>query len=437
MSTRGFPKNNVLAGIFVLAGIALAVVASVVISGAGERLIPKNRYVVRFSLEDGAAGIKQGSLVNAGGQPVGHVTGVEVAREDGRPVGVDVMIAVRSDLIFFKDAYAYLEAPLLGGMASINIPNPGKGQATPQGEAGRLEDGGRLAGRLAPPSALAQAGYGPDQVTQVQAMIRQASQVVDRIDRLTSRVEQELDPTVSGIRAAVDDFRAVASDVRGRTPEWTARIDSTLASAEKAASGLNDAVEEAKARVADARKLIDTVQATLDRNTEHVDAIVANVESATRKVDTESLKLFNDALARGSEGADRFASLAARAENFLVEQSPTVRRLLANFRLASDQIKLAAVEIRAKPWLLLYSPKTKELESEVMYQAARSYAEAVSDLRAASEALEAASASTGSPLAMDRESIQGMQSRIKEAFAAYQKAEQGLLDLLIRTRKGP
>ena len=47
-------------------------------------------------------------------------------------------------------------------------------------------------------------------------------------------------------------------------------------------------------------------------------------------------------------------------------------------------------EIRAQPWRLLKQPDKDDLMREPIYAAARSYADAVSDLRAASEALEAA-----------------------------------------------
>lgn len=428
MSTRGVATNNVIAGAFVLAAIALAIAFSVILSGAQDRLIAKTEYSVRFSLEEGAAGLKPGSVVNVGGQPVGRVTSIDIASKDGRPDGVLVLISVREDLPLFSSAWAYLQAPLIGGLASINLPNVGYGD--------RIPPGGEIPGRVAPPSALAQAGYGPDQVSQVQEMIRQASQIMERVDRMTARIEEEIEPGLADVRAAIEDFRAVGADLRARTPEWSERVDSVLAQADSAATNLNRVIEDARAGVGETREAISAARDLLDRNAEPIDRIIADTQAITSRVNEESVGLLNDALAKGADGAERFSGFAARAEAFFAEEGPQLRRILANFRLASDQIKLAAVEIRTKPWLLLYTPKTKELESELLYQTARTYAEAVSDLRAASEALEAATAS-GSPLAVDRESIQGLQRRITDAFATYKQAEQSLLDLMIRKRTGP
>jgi len=74
-----------------------------------------------------------------------------------------------------------------------------------------------------------------------------------------------------------------------------------------------------------------------------------------------------------------------RAGTLLKEETPGIRHTLANLRLMSDQLKLTAVEVRSQPWRLLHSPTTKEMSSQVLYDARAAYAEAASDLRAASE----------------------------------------------------
>lgn len=420
MSGRGFSKNNVIAGAFVLVSVALAVVASVVISGAAEMFQARTDYVVRFSLADGAAGLKAGSAINAGGQPVGRVRSVRVAVEDKEPVGIDAVISVRSDMALHEDAYAYLESPILGGVSTINIPRVGVGAP--------LKENQVIPGRLAPPSALAQAGYGPDQAEQVRQIIKNAHEVAERIDRATARAERELDQLLEAVRSGVEDFRAVAADVRERSPAWTANVDTVLEKAAHAAAELDTAVADARGRLAE-------VRAAFDRNRPQIDGAIDSIRSAAKKIDEESVPLVNETLAAGRDGAGQFQSLAARVEAFLAEESPSLRRTIGNFRLAADQIKLAAIEIRTKPWLLLYTPKTKELESDTLYSAARSYASAVSDLRAASASLEVAANNEGTPLS-DRESMESMQARLREAFAEYEKAEQALLDKLIKARKG-
>ncbi len=417
MPIRTYSKSNVIAGVFVVGSVGIAVAISMALAGFGDRMLQTHSYVVKFSHEDGAAGLKPGSIVTLGGQKIGRVSSITVA-----PESVDVDVSIRSDLTLFEDALAYLERPILGGLASINFADAGDGSAveSPQGGRPELESGEVLNGRLAPPSVLAQAGYGPAQAEQLK-------EIVSRIDRMVEQIETR---DLETIRGALADIRAVAADVRERTPEWSARIDSTLEQAERAVSDFDTVATEMRAGVAEARKVVESAQGLIDRNAEGLDAIVANVESVTRRADAESMALLNDALRRATEGADRFASFMEQAEAALTQELPGLRRVFANARLATDQLKLATVEIRTKPWLLLYSPKTKELESELIHQTARSYAEAVSDLRAASEALQATTAANG----LSRRSIEEMTARLHEAFTAYQQAEQRLLDLLIEKR---
>lgn len=430
MSARAASRNNVIAGTFVVVGVILAVAISVILSGVQERLVPSRHYIVRFTTEGGAAGLDTGSAVTVGGLKVGSVTRTRLAMEEGRTVGVEAVIRVRSDVRLDKATVAYLVQPILGGLAIINIAVP-----IPPESRGLLEPWEMIPGQIAPPAFLASAGYGPEQARQVQDMIRTAEETVDRIARMTARVEQDLDPDMALLRGTLEDARAAIAEIRSQVPEWTERVDSILAEADAGVGEFTGLGQDLRVRVEEARGIITDVQAFIDRNEASFDKIVADVSSVSGKLDAESVKLLNEALTSAAEGAEKFSSLATRAETLLAEESPALRRIVANFRLASDQIKLAAVEIRTKPWLLLYSPKTKELESEVLQQAVRTYADAVSDLRAASEALESATASDGSALALDRESVVQMTERIAEAFKMYQAAEQRLFDMLSASQR--
>lgn len=434
MSTRSPSRNNIIAGVFVVLGVVLAVAISIILSGAQERLTPTRGYDVRFATRDGTAGLEPGSVVTLGGQKIGRVTGIRVARET--PDAVDVRIAIRADLRVYEDAVAYLVQPILGGLASVNLPTLGSSAsvAAPLGAGPEVEPGEVIPGRIAPPSLLASAGYGEAQATQVQGLIRDAAAAVEKVNRIADRIDRDVDPTLAMIRETLEDARQVAADIRARTPEWAREVDALLASAKSAAADFDALGDDARARADAVQAIIDRVQHLIDRNADGVEKIIADVSRVTGRLDAESVGMLNAALAAAESGATRFSDAAARADRFLTEETPSLRKILANFRLASDQVKLAMVEIRTKPWLLLYSPKTKELESEVLQSAARTYAEAVSDLRAASEALEAAVAADGSPLATDRESIESMTGRISDAFKTYQQAEQRMLDLLIGKR---
>jgi ABC-type transporter Mla subunit MlaD len=422
---RTVSRTNVIAGVFVLASAALAVVMSVIVSGAQDRLRPRTAYIIRFTLEQGGGGLKPGSNVNLGGQKVGNVSRVEFHRDvaGGPPTAVDVHVRIDADVRLFEDAVVFLERPLLGNIGALNIVSTGDGTqvARSQNNSPLLQEGEVLSGTVAPPAFLSQAGYGPEQARQFRMMVQQASEAVERVTRMTQRAEEEFDPTLRAIRVAVDDVSSVTARLRERADPWTRSVDRVLASADDAASRLRPMFDRFDATVAEFQEAVKANRPELDR-------IMASLSRASERIDQESIPLLSQALEQGRAGADEFAA-AGRTFNSLIQQEgPNLQRILANLRLAADQIKLTGVEVRRNPWRLLYQPRTKELESELFYDSARTYAEAVSDLRAASEALQAVSADGRTP---DGETVQHILERLREAFGRYRQAEQRLLDRMV------
>lgn len=411
-------KNNVIAGLFVVAAMVLAVAMSVVVSGAQKRLGARKSYTVRFSLADGASGIKIDSPVTVGGQEVGRVIGVRFSGgSDGAVGAVDVRIAIQSDLVLHKDAWAFLEKPLLGSMSTINFSNLGQ-------EGPALEPDSMLTGVLAPPGFLAQAGYGPEQIKQVKTMISEASDAVSRINRISEKLEKEIDPNLKGVRQAVDDMAAISSEWRARSPEWIKRVDSVLAKADDAADQFKPIAKQAETLVNSADQAVKDFRQILEENRAGLARAVANAEAGMDHFKNETLTYMDDTFKTSKQAAESMRDSTERFQAMVKEEVPNIQRMLANFRLASDQIKLVGIEVRRNPWRLLYSPKVKELDSELFYDAARTYAEAVSDLRSASEALQAVS--TG-PTPATRETIDHIKARLEEAFKRYQESEKALL----------
>ena len=98
-------RNNVLAGLFVVGGLALGVWVSFMLGeSTGMSGLP---FTVRFSIEDGAVGLKPGSAVLLGGKQVGRVTTVDFApgaAPGDPPLGVDVNVEIRGDLTIYENA---------------------------------------------------------------------------------------------------------------------------------------------------------------------------------------------------------------------------------------------------------------------------------------------------------------------------------------------
>lgn len=439
-SRTGTVRYNVLAGAFLLGCLGLAVITSFVLSDAKSRLVRTSDYVVRFTLQQGAVGLQPGSNVLLAGQKVGRVLSVEVAKaampggpgqgEVPTPVGIDVTVAVRTDIVLYEDAAFTLERPLLGNLTTINITSVG----TPTserfaGSSPRLEPGERIDGALAPPGFLAQAGLGPEQIKQFRQILADTQSAIARINDL-------VDESAPTVQASLENVSAITKSAREKWPEWAGKADSVMTNVEKASGRLDGIVGTAESGVGDAKETLAELRSLVEANRQKLDSIIANTDSAMARLNGETLPAATEATQKGRDAMASLKNVTERADTLLAEQTPNVRRSLANVRLASDQMKLVMAEIRAAPWRVLFRPGTKEMETELLYDAVRAYATAVSDLRAAGESLESAAASDGSPQALDRATLDQLTQSLRDRFGRYQQAEQVLFDRLVKQSGG-
>ncbi len=423
-------RNNILAGAFLLAGVALAVWGSFVLGGR-TNVAGMTPYRFRFSLADGASGIQPGSPVHMGGQEVGMVEKIEpvtLADNAGNslPVAWDLHVRIRAGIPLFANAVVTLERPLLGSLSNVNIVSVG-GPDQPGESRERLEAGGMVRGVPAPPAFLAQAGLGPEQREQIRRIIADAEAAVAGVRELIERTG----PTLQG---SVEEVSAMVAEVRSRWPSWVERVDGLTFDLREGGSRARAVIEEAEEAVREAREAVRVLNAAVEDNRPGIDRIVANADRAMERLAGSTIDELERGIARVQETLDRFKALVDEAGDVLAEQTPNIRKAMANLRLMSDQLRLVAVEVRSQPWRLLVRPDTRELEQQLLYDAARSYAAAVSDLRAAGESLEAMSRRAGPLDGETRRQAEALLTRLREAFAEYERRERELLDRLIGGR---
>jgi ABC-type transporter Mla subunit MlaD len=256
-------------------------------------------------------------------------------------------------------------------------------------------------------------------------MIERAASVVDEADKLFNEMAPQ-------VRESTASFASMVERAEAKWPGWLEQVDGVLADTRAASAKLEPAVSSADAGVAEARKVIASMQETIDANRPGVDRIVANVDKASERVAGPTLDRLDDSLADAQKALEGVRTLAVELGDLIVEQTPSIRKALANVRLASDQLRLVMTEVRSQPWRLLVRPDTKELEQQLLYDSARTYAAAVSDLRAATESLEAVARQSDGAPDLDRQSLADLQARLREAFDDYQKRERDFLDRLIK-----
>lgn len=442
MQDRG-ARNNTLAGLFVVASLVLGVWVAFLLAdrGAGSNA---TRFIVRFPVEQGAAGISMGSPVLLGGQQVGQVIGISFASsgatassnspatKDAPAASVDVRVEVEEDVVIFENAQVYLEKPLLGSLSNINVVSPGDNTLTVfNGKSPKIEHGEVLVAGVAP-GLLAQAGLGPTQLDQLK-------RTLENMDKSVLRLTQLIDNSSPDIETAIANVRSVIADAKSNFAGWDASLDKTLSNAEAASARIEPLFTKVEKSVDAATSVFEESRAIVLENRTKIEHILASVQSAADRLDKESVNLLNDAL-RDARGAMAQAQTAITDANALLsEQRPNLRKALANMRLTSDQLKLAAIEVRSQPWRLFHEPNTKELSAQVLYDSTRNYAQAASDVRAASESLTELSLTQRTSSTMSDADLSvklaELAKNLQDSMASFQKAEQELLNKLVEQSK--
>lgn len=427
MAKRRMTRNNLAAGVFVLAALTGATACVVILAGAFDHL-GRRPYTAEFPLDIGVAGLDIGSKVTLGGREIGFVRKVKFDGAGGGEVErVLVTMAIDKGLALRQDAVAYLEKPLLGSTATINFASLGGA------DTGRADAGTILRGAQAPPSIFASAGYGEEQAQQLKSIMR-------RMDEITLKVTGTIDDFNStaypDTKLAIAEGKGLITDARERSKAWFDRADSIMKNIDEAAAKGPALAEDLQGRLDEIKTLLASAQSYLDDNREKVDATIANMEEGTGKANAfldrlrgELSDQASSLLTRGKDAMDRANVVLEESESILRESRPDIRRSMANFRLGSDQLKATVEEVRASPWRLLYRPDTRELEYELLYDSARSYAAAVSDLRSVTDALRAAQ-NAGGPAA-DEARIDALLETLDRAFQNYRTAEERFLDELL------
>ena len=146
---------------------------------------------------------------------------------------------------------------------------------------------------------------------------------------------------------------------------------------------------------------------------------------------SQTLEKVDALLQTGGEGLTQAVAAIERMQTDYEAWSVDLGDVLGNASLASQQLKLATIEIRRSPWKLLYRPTPDELEHELLYEAARSFAVAAADLKAASESTQRMLDRHGERLSGDEELLDRVRSNLLEPLDRYESAQQRLFDVLI------
>ena len=425
-------NNNVRAGAFILAALALGISVFVILSG-WDPFESRTPYELSFSVEQGVDGLSAGSDVKVGGLIKGTVTSVspQFTTQDGTTQFDSILVGfnVDNDVTLWSNAQVTRYTPLLGGGAWLNFDSVGfpKGTDTPGGtvipSGGRLDAttaGGMLATLLGPSNA------------------QKTSNALTNIDEFTVFLADIPKTWNADVVPMLDNADAVVADIRQDYQPWSEKVTAFLDRIDTAAVKLDEALDDAKPVLASAQKDLDAIGELLAENgpklTSGLDNILVMTEDGKEVLaglKTDTMARLNAILDQGEEGIGSFRSTIDRIDAELAVRMPDISMMLADLRQASAQLKLTSLEVRRSPWKLLYTPSTTEVAHENLYESARSYVMATNELEAAARALREAFDLDSDQQQIDPELRRQVQEYVMDALERYKVAQERLFSEIV------
>ena len=347
----------------------------------------KSGYRIRFDMNDGVAGLEVGAEVRVSGLKVGRVTEIEQDFANGY---INVGVEMRSDIVVRENAVVMRAQPLLGNYSWINFSSLGPDDAARVADGGTIvakESGGLLATIVGPQNASS------------------ANEMFGQLVAFTRRLQEFADQDYPKVRAMLEDANATVADIRKDYGNWRTDITSGLDDAASSMRKLNATMDDAQVAAKDAREVVKHFR---EVNLQQVDKVLADAE----------------------QGADRFADAMDSLDTELIARLPDVRAILSDLRQGAAQVKLATMEVRRSPWKLFYRPTGDELARENLYESARAFALASSDMRVAGETLSAVLRDQPDRFASDERFRDALKAQVTDSMARYEASQKALFDVL-------
>ncbi len=399
-------RENLKAGLFVLAGTVLALIIVFVLADIDQIFEQQKEVQVYYQLRDGLQGLKQGAPVTLGDQPVGEVTGIEDVTErdaagNDRVIGKLVIASIPNRYTIFQNAVIELKAPLIGSGTSLNVRSVGQGMSY----AGTDPITGTVAGSAQVQELVREAGITEKQRQQIRDIIANVESITATLRQDIPSIAVSAKEIMADAKAASNDLKEIitetrrfVADIQDRREAWLGRIDNVTASADQAMGDIRDFISDEDPLLRQA---------------------VENVHDVTQTIREKTVAQVTVAMDKAIAAVDHFQTTAQEIKAFVVGQRPVLQRTLANARLTSDQLKLTAIEVRRAPWRLLYDPDDSELDSDNLYDAARSFALAAGTLDTAADSLR----DLVDKQAVDDQQLTQMLRHLEAVFSTFKDAE--------------
>ncbi len=166
-------------------------------------------------------------------------------------------------------------------------------------------------------------------------------------------------------------------------------------------------------------------------NQTKTDQILDDLKAITARVNEQTIDKVEELIGTATQVMQEALAIIENIGLDLDRWAPDVREALADARLAAQSLKFAGIELRRSPWKILYTPRKSELEHELLYDAARSFAMAASDLKTASESVQRVMDRHPDRLNEDPQIVERLNAFLLDYLDGYEKAQQRLIDVLL------
>ncbi|MBL7141284.1 MAG: hypothetical protein ISS74_10285 [Planctomycetes bacterium] len=425
-------RNRIAAGAFLLLMLVAAVVVLVLVGGWRFWFEAQRTIRVHFLA---APNIKAGSPVLLAGHPVGRVIDIELVEVPCLPEreheGLCYVVQVTAQLpkryVIHQNAVVTIQQALVGQSALINVVDVGYGDAITK----------PLDGQQTSPFADAarQLGIGD-------AEKQNLSGILEDIKSITQTVRTDMPTIIDKLKTAGANLAEVSDKIKGTVARVDTVLDENRENLRLTVANARTMTEEAKKKTGEVldtlNKASTSIKDMLDENREGVKKTVASAQALAAKADAAAddflprLKAASESL---KTGIDDFQVVAADTKALLATNRGNIAATLQNFRETGDHLRALSKEVRRAPWRLFAKPDKEEVESINLYDAARAFAMAATDLDAVSDTLQVMIEAKDKGVAVDPEILKAMAAHLQETFTKYKEAEDALLKEFERIQK--
>ncbi|MBM4020088.1 MAG: hypothetical protein FJ288_17515 [Planctomycetes bacterium] len=424
-------RNRVIAGAFLLAAMAAAVAVLVLLGGWETWTQETQTLRVRFKA---APNVKVGSPVLLAGHPVGrveHIAVVEAPCPPGEKRGpcyvVEVAASLPKTYVIHKNARVLTVQSLVGQSAVVNIEDVGfSGPVTdylPGGEASPFA------------GAAGEVGIGEKERQSI-------AQIIEHVRLIAENLKGDLPGIIEKVKAAGDSLAAGAKKADDALAKVNLVLDENRENIKATVAGARSATEKvdkgAGEIVANVKTASEDVQAIVKENREDIRQTVEHLRGTVEKADKDAGEIMANVKAASADikaAVADFKTIASDGKALVATHRGNVASMLQNFRETSDHLLALAKEVRRAPWRLFATPDKKEVESLNLYDSARAFASAATDIDSCADTLQVMLEARAKGVEVDPEILKGMLQRLQQTFEKYQEAEKALLKEFDRIQK--